>query len=72
MFERRGQESPWQEALQCYDRNFPFPSMSVSAMRRSLLRYNLEKVVYGRVENLNRENGTEYAVYAKHKEQEKV
>lgn len=35
-------------------------------------RYNLEKVVYGRMENIGRENETKYAVYAKQKEQEKV
>ncbi|CAM9564099.1 unnamed protein product, partial [Laminaria digitata] len=39
---------------------------------KSHMRYNLERVVYGRMENLGRENGTKYAIYAKQKEQEKL
>lgn len=35
-------------------------------------RYNLERVVYGRMENVVRESETKYAIYAKQKEQEKV
>lgn len=32
----------------------------------------MEKIIYGRMENLSRENNTKYAVYAKKKEQEKA
>ncbi|CAM9537139.1 unnamed protein product [Ectocarpus fasciculatus] len=39
---------------------------------KSHMRYNLERVVYGRMENLGRESETKYAMYAKQKEQEKL
>eukprot|EP00752_Nemacystus_decipiens_P007336 g6562.t1 len=39
---------------------------------KSHMRYNLERVVYGRMENAARESETKYAVYAKQKEQEKL
>ncbi|CAM9188450.1 unnamed protein product, partial [Hapterophycus canaliculatus] len=39
---------------------------------KSHMRYNLERVVYGRMENVVRESETKYAIYAKQKEQEKL